>query len=140
MLTALPACTFDDKLSEARFVDVPVVICDVRASACGRDQRNAFALIGYLGDLEFFDGSIGAPATEGQSLGPGGGCQFSGRLELPEFVSSSRLLAVDEDEWVAECNPGSALFSFEDGLRVHGTAVFRRGEQGCVVRTANFCG
>jgi hypothetical protein len=140
LLAQLAGCTFDPTLPALPYVDVPVVICDRRASAtCSVSERNELAWIAYFGDAETLDTSIGAPATAGQPIA-GGGCQFDGVLSIPAIVSSGRLLALDEDDWVTDCRPGADLFSWEDGRTVIlGTAVFHRGEQGCVIRTSGFC-
>lgn len=141
-LGPLGGCTFDPKLSELAFVDVPVVICDRRASSCSTEARNELAWIAYFGDIETIDGSRGAPVTSGQPIAGGAGCQFEGALSMPAIFSSGQLFALDEDDWVTECAPGSALFSWdpEQGQTVIlGTAVFTRDEPGCVIRTENFC-
>jgi len=133
-------CEFDSTLPEVRHIDVPVVICDAQASACSMEERQELAWILDLGDAEFIDTSIGAVPESGQPLIGSAGCEFHGTLSMPAFFSSGRLLALDEDAWVTDCRPGADLFSFEDGmLTILGTAVFRRGQEGCEVRTANFC-
>ena len=143
-LSALVACTFDSTVPD-RTVGVPVVICDTAAppAACPFGGHE-FAFIAWLGDLEFFDGSLGAiPEIQGSPIVGSSGCQFEGRYRLYRDligVAPTRLLALDEQDWVAECTPKD-LFSrdAEGKVIVHGAAVFRRGVEGCVVRSANFC-
>lgn len=137
----LAGCTFDPSVPGHPKTEIPMVICDTQATSCSVAERNKFALVAYFGDSEFIDTSLAGAVTEGQAIA-GAGCQFSGVVKIPAIFSSGRLLALDEEEWVADCSPGEELFFWDETegrIFIHGTAVFRRGQDGCVIRTANFC-
>jgi hypothetical protein len=87
------------------------------------------------------DGTIGAVPNGAQAVA-GAGCLFQGALPIPEplLLDNPRLLALDEDEWVADCRPDFLSIDANGEPVIEGTAVFRRGMPGCEIRTANFCG